>query len=191
MPIGEVPNRTKDPYKLCSVLTIGQRDGRIVNNYVAFDCDSAHMSKSLGEIIDDLSKSMPEMRDQLAQALLFAAYISSAQPDIVENPEQKAIYRLATDKLRYASLRKWDVGVRYAKEKKRSEQSASASTVTGTTSHRPVRPHIRKAHWHTYCVGPGRTERRVLWLSPITVGLHEEDDTDNVPVVVRELEDQE
>lgn len=33
-----------------------------------------------------------------------------------------------------------------------------------------VRPHVRRAHWHSYWRGEGRSERIVKWLSPILVG---------------------
>ena len=36
--------------------------------------------------------------------------------------------------------------------------------------HASPSPHIRRAHWHTYLVGPGRTERVLRWLPPIPVG---------------------
>lgn len=34
---------------------------------------------------------------------------------------------------------------------------------------RTVRPHIRRAHWHTYGTGPGRKVPKLLWLHPIFV----------------------
>lgn len=34
---------------------------------------------------------------------------------------------------------------------------------------RTVAPHIRRAHWHVYRVGPGRRERVVRWLPPIPI----------------------
>ena len=34
---------------------------------------------------------------------------------------------------------------------------------------RSVRPHLRRAHFHTYLTGPNRTQRRVKWLPPIPV----------------------
>lgn len=33
-----------------------------------------------------------------------------------------------------------------------------------------VRPHLRRAHWHTYKVGPGRQQSILKWLHPILVG---------------------
>lgn len=38
--------------------------------------------------------------------------------------------------------------------------------------HRTVRPHIRRAHWHTYLYGPRSAEereRKVLWIPPVFV----------------------
>jgi len=49
-----------------------------------------------------------------------------------------------------------------------------------------VRPraHIRRAHWHTYLVGAGRSERRLKWLPPIPVNV---DDPESLPAVIRQV----
>lgn len=47
---------------------------------------------------------------------------------------------------------------------RRAERAALATGTGGT-----VRPHVRRAHWHTYRVGPGRAEKVVHWLAPIAV----------------------
>jgi hypothetical protein len=36
---------------------------------------------------------------------------------------------------------------------------------------RHVRPHIRRSHFHTYRVGPGRQQTRVKWLAPIPINI--------------------
>lgn len=41
-------------------------------------------------------------------------------------------------------------------------------------SHASKRPHIRRAHWHTYRVGQGRQDFELKWLSPIAVAMREE-----------------
>lgn len=41
------------------------------------------------------------------------------------------------------------------------------STATGTG--RTVRPHVRRAHWHHYWVGEGRTRLEVRWIEPTFV----------------------
>jgi hypothetical protein len=66
--------------------------------------------------------------------------------------------------------RTWDVGVRIgaalrlAREEPRSGEP-------GGGSHAGPRPHLRRAHWHTYRVGKGRTEAVLRWLPPIPVNL--------------------
>ena len=34
---------------------------------------------------------------------------------------------------------------------------------------RTVRPHVRRAHWHHYWVGEGRTRLEVRWIEPTFV----------------------
>lgn len=33
-----------------------------------------------------------------------------------------------------------------------------------------VRPHLRRAHWHHYWVGQGRTRLELRWIHPVLVG---------------------
>lgn len=77
----------------------------------------------------------------------------------------------------------WDVGVRLGAALRaayRREQTESDATPTG----RNVRPHVRRAHWHTFLAGPrdGERERRVRWLPPIAVKV---EDPTTLPAVVR------
>lgn len=46
-------------------------------------------------------------------------------------------------------------------------QSAESEKPSGRT----LRPHLRRAHWHGYRVGPGRREWKVIWLPPIPVNM--------------------
>jgi hypothetical protein len=48
------------------------------------------------------------------------------------------------------------------------------------------RPNIRRAHWHTYHVGTGRTGSRLNWLPPISVNV---DDFFELPPVVRPVKE--
>lgn len=110
---------------------------------------------------------MPEIKRALRTALLLAAYISSEKPDITENEVQKTFYR-PSGKLKTSAVRKWDIGVRYATEVRRRLTETSDTNRPHGTGKSP-RPHIRKAHWHIYRIGPGRKETKVLWLAPIEV----------------------
>jgi hypothetical protein len=62
----------------------------------------------------------------------------------------------------------WGVGVRMGAALRRAyEAETTESVATG----RRVRPHVRRAHWHTFLAGRRREERRVKWLPPIAVNL--------------------
>jgi hypothetical protein len=88
----------------------------------------------------------------------------------------------------------WDVGVRMGAALRAAyqrEQTGADAAPTG----RSVRPHVRRAHWHTFVSGPrlhddgtdvAPTERRrdVRWMPPIAVNL---DDPDALSAVVRNV----
>lgn len=80
--------------------------------------------------------------------------------------------------------RQWDVGVRIGSALRRSQSRATTAPSDGT--HASPRPHIRRAHWHTYLVGAGRTERRLKWLPPMAVNI---DDPDALPVTIKPVRD--
>ena len=86
-----------------------------------------------------------------------------------------------------AKIREWDVGQRIGPALRDAKTAANHQTDGAESGgrHRP-RPHIRRAHWHTYWTGPKTApdERRrvVKWLPPIAVNL---DNTEKLPSVVR------
>lgn len=64
----------------------------------------------------------------------------------------------------------WDVGFRTGAA---LEAAAAAGESQGGT-HAGPRPHIRRAHWHHYWVGPKASQELVLrWLAPIAVNVDE------------------
>jgi hypothetical protein len=77
--------------------------------------------------------------------------------------------------------RVWDVGVRIGAALRSAE--ASASEPSGT--HAGPRAHIRRAHWHTYLTGTGRSKRVFHWLPPIPVNM---ESLKSLPATVREVD---
>lgn len=151
---------------------------------ISFPIDDKCNGEELGSFIDENTEEFLEIRPYLKMALLFAAYLSSEKPDISENEKQKQFYRPST-KVKTSAVRKWDVGIRYAKE----VQTAKAIPISSRTTHhsgKSPRPHIRKAHWHIYRVGKGRKETKVLWLPPIEVGCSH-GNLNELPTVVRSI----
>jgi hypothetical protein len=76
-----------------------------------------------------------------------------------------------------------ETGYRIGAALRRVAGSSSAATGTG----RPPIPHVRRAHWHTYWVGPRDDQHRELrWISPTLVGAESTDDIGPVVRPVRE-----
>lgn len=75
----------------------------------------------------------------------------------------------------------WDVGVRMGAALRRGYESANEEGGT----HTGPRAHMRRAHWHTYRVGPGREKRVVKWLPTIQVNV---EDVDALPAVVKKVD---
>ncbi len=148
---------------------------------IAFDYSDTDDGKTLKDKINDLTKDFVGPKDSLIKALLFAAYLSCEQPDIEENEVQKSFYR-PSEKLKTSSVRKWDVGIRYTREIRQHQKETSRSAGTGKGTAK--RPHIRKAHWHVYRYGKGRTQKKVLWIPPIEVNCKTKPE---LPVVVRNI----
>lgn len=176
--IGDVPYG-EAIVSFCSVVTIASKDGEYMFGGLSFDYCPEHMEMTLMETINTLTLEFDDERQFIINALLFAAYVSSEQPDVTENEAQKTIYR-PSPKAKYSSVRKWNVGVRYTTErKKQRDETLPVRTEKGRRS---PRPHIRKAHWQIYRVGPGRKEQKVLWIAPTMVGIRS---TEPLPVVIR------
>lgn len=120
----------------------------------------------------------------LAIVFQICMYLCADNKDIQENEEQKKIYRPSKSvKNRYSEIRKWDVGYRVMQEHKKIEQNAKKEWITRHPNDRKrPRMHWRKAHWHTFCCGMCRKERRVKFIAPILVNKLQDDE---VPVVNR------
>ncbi len=194
--IDDVPYESPVVASCCSVVTLlMQENGRYAWGGAAFDYDPEYMELSLNDTVDKITAGLPENMQHIANALLFAAYLSSAQPEVAEDETQKRIYR-PSEKHKYSSIRKWNVGVRYMAEKQGDTANTSTldpvmqDTADRKQKRRSPRPHMRKAHWQTYRIGHGRKEKKVLWIPPVPVGMSGMADGGqkhgDIPAVVRE-----
>jgi len=78
-------------------------------------------------------------------------------------------------KLNGHTLTLTDVGIRYGTAIRKAKEQTDVQTIYlgKTGKHRkPIVSHVRKAHWHTYWKGKGRTERIVRWIPPTFVSRH-------------------
>lgn len=120
------------------------------------------------------------------------SFIAIDASDVRENATTKSTYKPHKEgsriKNKFSEIRMWDVGVQYGKairvakqEYKKHIERENGSIQT--KDRKPVRPHIRRAHWHKYRVGEGRKETKTLWLAPVYVcGSGKE-----IPVTIREV----
>lgn len=78
--------------------------------------------------------------------------------------------------------RTWDVGTRMGAALRRAYHAQQQGGSEGQGS--VVQPHIRRAHWHGYWVGPKDGPRKfdLRWLPPIAVNL---DDVGDLPATIR------
>ena len=122
-------------------------------------------------------------RDVVAGIIQTMLFLYCDNKDIEENPVTKRTYKKTTAvKNKFSEIRMWDVGIRYGKAitnaKKEIEKIAdseqefereSEETPKVHKSRKPIRPHVRRAHWQRYKVGKGRTETRIHWIPPTFV----------------------
>lgn len=106
-----------------------------------------------------------------------------AAPERPKAKKTKRGWRLfATDKPTV-----WDVGVRLGAALRAAylgQQTEFSSEVSGSGRVRP-RAHIRRAHWHTYLTGEGKTDRILKWLTPVLVNV---EDLSPLPVTMRKVD---
>lgn len=148
--IGDVLYGSQTMASCCSVVTLQmQEDGQYAYGSAAFDCYPEHMEMSLNDTINKIVGPLPENRRHIVNALLFAVYLSSAQPEVAEDEAQKRIYRPSV-KHKYSSVRKWDVGVRYMVEKqayaKRQTEARDDAGIQGRCGH-PGDAHKAACGW--------------------------------------------
>ncbi len=111
----------------------------------------------------------------LTQAL---TYLSSAEQDIRENETTKRTYRKPEAnniKNKFSEIRMQDVGIRFGtafrtwtKKKAERDENSGSNHHTGAKQ----RPHFRRAHWHTYLYGKGKTERKVVWQHECAINMN-------------------
>lgn len=88
-------------------------------------------------------------------------------------------------KMRPVSVQISEVGVRLGKKFEKMYRNAeNGQKFRGDSKGRsPCKPHVRRAHWHHYWTGPGRTVLELRWLEPVFVM----GDSEKIDVVVHNV----
>lgn len=127
------------------------------------------------------------------QAML---YLSSNKPDTIKQPKKRYVYEKkprasAKEKPLEPEASVTDVGIRYgaairkAKKSIKENQGETELVIRSTPKvKKPRASHIRRAHWHHYWTGKGRTKLIVKWVPPTFVsGIGKE-----LPVTIHKVE---
>lgn len=107
--------------------------------------------------------------------LQLISYIKATKPDIVPSPEMKSTYRPKdVIKNKYSEVYKQDVGVRIGrvitdKIKAMNEAKEKQEKEAASKGRKPPVPHFRRAHWHRFWTGKGRTVCELRWIEPVFV----------------------
>ena len=144
----------------------------------------------------DVIAHLKAHRSDLEGMISVALYLASANAEL-GSPSDKSPAKPAVTATKSGPRifppdrpRVWDVAIRLGAALRHAQEAASnceheEQNRAGT--HASPRPHIRRAHWHTFLAGPrdGERERRSKWLPPIPVNV-----TGDAPLIpaIREVE---
>lgn len=92
---------------------------------------------------------------------------SSRQPKFPKATKLKSGFKI----LPANQVTTWEVAYRLGSALRLAETQQSESEASGT--HNSPKPHVRRAHWHTFLTGPRDGERKPIlkWLPPISVNV--------------------
>lgn len=145
-----------------------------------------------GEYVLQTEQQMfAEMFRIVSRYIQLVLYICAENAEVEENPQQKQITRRSSDnrpKDVFREIRSWDVGVKFAKNIKKSRQQPGDSETERQYSGpgAPKRPHTRRGHWHHYWVGSDKDNSRKLilkWTAPMFIGGGSDDTIATVNII--------
>jgi hypothetical protein len=162
----------------------------------AFFEQSMHTAKTipeslLGKTLDEANEKdlkwvthvFGQMQARLGSLLLYlVSDKADVSPDTGQNDLRDRVVnneRRGIRNFQASQIRAWEVGYRIGAEIRAFENKVRESgeaTGTGTS----MRPHVRKAHWHSFWTGPRdqpqERRKRVRWLPPIPVNVTDSED---------------
>ncbi|QQR69097.1 MAG: hypothetical protein IPI58_09815 [Alphaproteobacteria bacterium] len=143
--------------------------------------------RSIAPPVPDLPPSLgADIRQTVEPLISLLLYLCADDAEIGDSTRRPAYPRPIRTKLGWRLFAPdqptiWDVGVRLGAALRRAYalHDTDQYEIDPQTGRTRPRAHIRRAHWHTYLVGPGRTARCLRWLPPIAVNV--DDVPDHAP----------
>lgn len=168
--------------------------GTIEQSLDALEASAQRQAERLGVPHAPACSAERSATRRLLEPLLSLALYLCAAPDLTRRTAPSSPARTRPGAAPAATgPTEWDVGVRMGAGLRAAyarEQTSGEAAPTG----RHVRPHIRRAHWHTILSGPrlrdgadipaAERQRDLRWMPPIPVAL---DDVDQLPAVIRRV----
>lgn len=148
------------------------------SNIFITSLDSA--GKTVRQVYDEYFLGSIVSEEMYRNIFLILTYLSADNCDVIENENQKQHYHPGQSiKDAVREIRQWDVGVRYAQTKRTAATHHDTGIIHNVAFKQ--RPHVRKAHWHLYWTGPGRTIPKVNWIAPCLINANEKT---QLPIVI-------
>ncbi len=137
------------------------------------------VAKDISKIFDaDLLNHIEEIAANASKILSLILYLCSEEPDLSgDSPPTRPKPRKTKRGLRFFHANNpsvVEVGFNLGKTIRSSVEGPG----TGTSK----RPHIRRAHWHTYRTGKGRAIPKLKWIAPVAVNAG-----GDIPVTVKNV----
>lgn len=170
-------------YSLCVVgkegttfnLFCGARDGTVMQKAMDVDTWSENIRKAFGittpEKLNEIRERQKLQKPFFMIALNACQYLCASNAEIKEfkvSKKDKPVISVGAKKnpinIQVSNVGYY-IGKRFEKMYTESVNQGSHIGISGVKK----RPHVRRAHWHHYWTGPGRTVLQVKWLEPIFV----------------------
>lgn len=141
---------------------------------------------AMGRAVAELHAANALINQLIEPIVSTLLYLCSAEPEVAgahghpRNPQPRKV-KGGMKLIAAQQVREWNVGVMLGRALRAAAEHADREDASG--SGRTVRPHVRRAHWHTFLTGPRDSERTPVlkWLHPMLVGGGAPED---LPVVV-------
>lgn len=187
------PEEALDPLHGCIPIPLILGAGGIADSIERVVASGAREAAKHGMTVPPELTEARGIAPVLAPLVSLVLYLCADEAEIGDgrarpaSPEPKRTRRSGYRMFAADGPRVWDVGVRIGAALRRAYQAEETHADAAVTG-RHVRPHIRRAHWHTFLAGPrdAERERRVKWLPPLPINV---EDAGDLPAVVRRVEE--
>ena len=126
--------------------------------------------------VDEFTGVFPSKKD-ISTAINLILYLCSDEPDI-KDEKVLGITRSRNSDGSYKRVSVWDVGTRIGAALRKASNNHTTSNADGGHQQKSVmRPHVRRAHWHSYWTGKRDGERTPVlkWIHPVIVNSQPEE----------------